>query len=152
MRPLFGRARGGKERLCDMKLSWYFSEPLESPDLIREFEAAEAYLFPADFVKCVRAHNGGYPSAGTFDTAETEERELKSLLSFNRDAENSVWERTSRLRGTFGDRYLPFAEDDFGNPVCFLREDGSVVFVDLRTGAEEQAAESFAEFLEGLYE
>jgi hypothetical protein len=33
-----------------------------------------------------------------------------------------------------------------------LREDGSVVFVDLRTGAEEQAAESFAEFLEGLYE
>jgi len=145
-----GPRREGKE--TDMKLSWYFSEPLETPDRIREFETAEAYIFPADFVKCVRAHNGGYPSAGTFDTEETEERELRSLLSFNRDSETSIWEKTARLKETFGDRYLPFAEDDFGNPVCFAREDGAVVFIDLRTGAEEWAAGSFAGFLDRLYE
>jgi len=135
-----------------VKLSWYFSEPLETLDRIREFETAEAYIFPADFVKCVGAHNGGYPSAGTFDTEETEERELRSLLSFNRNSEISVWEKTVRLRETFGNRYLPFAEDDFGNPVCFAREDGAVVFIDLKTGAEERVAGNFAEFLDGLYE
>lgn len=135
-----------------MKLTWYFSEPLESPDRIREFETAEAYIFPAAFVKCVKAHNGGYPSAGTFDTEDTEERELKSLLSFNKDTENSIWEATARLREKFGNRYLPFAEDDLGNPVCFAREDGAVFFVDLHAGREEWAAENFEDFLEGLYE
>ena len=72
-----------------MGIQWRYVKPLKETSLIEDFECAVTYEFPNSFKECVLNNNGGRPSASTFETNKTKEREIKSLLSFNKeDKEN----------------------------------------------------------------
>ena len=61
---------------------WYFVKPLESVELIDEFEEFVGYKFPVSFRICVKVNNGGSPEPNAVDTEFSKERELEIFRSF----------------------------------------------------------------------
>lgn len=144
-------------------MEWEYIKPLSSAELIKEFEAYADYSFPEDFINCVILNNGGYPSLDVFDTDRTEERTIKSLLSFNKDDRETIWMMNERSEDAEDDeledgmedlpeRYVAFAIDDFGNLICFDKDNDNIVFYDHEEDETEYIADSFTEFLEKLYD
>ena len=73
-------------------MEWYFVEPLESVELIDEFEEFVGYKFPVSFRNCVKENNGGSPEPNVFDTESSEEIGLEHLLSFNKKDDCNIWD------------------------------------------------------------
>lgn len=153
-------------------MEWKQIRPLESESLIDEYEQLREYKFPVSFRKCVIKNNGGCPEFDAFDTETTEERVLGFFLSFNKNEESSstVWfaveayESNINVAKQLGDleeatvleeifnRYVVFADTPFGDDIAFDKTNDSVVYIDHNTLGIEHIANSFDEFLDGLYE
>lgn len=154
-----------------MTLEWDFVEPLESENLIDEFEQLRGYKFPISFRNCVKINNSGYPSKNIFDTEIESERCIDSLFSFNHTGDDmTVWdvveayesninvakqlgdlEEATMLTNLFN-RYVVFADTPFGDDIAFDKTDDSVVYIDHETLKVEKIADSFDAFLDCLYD
>ena len=133
-------------------MEWKYVKPLKSEDLISEYEALVGYQLPEAFKECVRQYNGGRPANRTFDTDKSQERSLKSFLSFNREDRETVWKTVDCMSKKTVQSYAPFAIDNFGNLICFDKQNDSVVFLDHESRKTEIAAPDFPSFMEALYE
>ena len=131
-------------------MEWKYVRPLKDPELVDQFERKARYFLPEEYRQCVEKHNGGRPSRKIFDTDQEKERVVKMLLSLNREDPETVWPSLERLQKETGGRYVPFADDDFGNLICFDRGTDEVVFRDHETGSVELIAPTFSDFLKGL--
>ncbi len=136
-------------------MNWKRTIPLESAELIDEFERVAGYSFCESFKKLVIDNNRGRPSKYVFDTKKTKERVFNHLLSFNKEDEVNMWiwlnvwdEPAKHL----AERYIVFACDPFGNDICFDKTNDKVVFIDHETLTVEEVADSFDEFINSLYE
>ncbi len=133
-------------------MEWKYIKKLTDNGLIGDFEITARYAFTEDFKKCVIENNGGRPSKKTFDTAKTKERAIKSLLSFNKEDKETVWNifkwNKEELRG----KYIPFAIDNYGNIICFDKNNNHVVFINHENLDVEEVANNFTDFLSVLYE
>jgi hypothetical protein len=106
--------------------------------------------FDRTFIECATQNNGGRPSINSFDTDKAKERTIKSLLSFNEnDAENIF--KNNEILEKEATNVVAFAIDNFGNYICFSKENGTVIFYDFESGQTEHIADSFSEFLGKLY-
>lgn len=132
-------------------MNWDFIIPLNDTSLIEEFSKRANFTFPSDYKKFVKENNAGYPPKTCYDTNVTEKRCIKSLLSLNKEDEESIWDLYD-ADGKMEKESVPFAIDDFGNFICFNRYNGSVIFYDHETGNSEKIANNFSEFLDKLYE
>jgi hypothetical protein len=132
-------------------MDWKYVKPLESEDLISEFENSQEIDFPESYKELVKQYNGGRPVKDVFDTDVTKERTIKSLLSFNKEDRETVWKIAEWNKDELKNRFVAFGIDNFGNLICFKTSDLSVVFLDIETLSEEKIADSFSEFLEKLY-
>lgn len=132
-------------------MEWKYVKPLQSKDLIDDYECLVKYVFGNSFRTCVLEHNGGRPGRRTFDTEVTKERELKSFLSFNREDKETVWKIFEWNQEELGSRYVPFAIDNFGNLICFDANNDKVVFIHLEDVSIEVIADTFDQFLDALY-
>lgn len=133
-------------------MEWKYVKKLSDKHLIQEFEELVNYKFPAGFIDCVLNCNGGRPSFSTFDTAVTKERSIKTLLSFNKEDKETVWKANEWYRKELSGKYAVFAADNFGNIICFDMKDDSIVFIDHENLKAEHIADSFDDFINGLYE
>ena len=79
-------------------------------------------------------------------------RELKSFLSFNTDDRETVWKIYEWNKDELSNKYVAFAIDNFGNLICFDADNDKVVFLNHEDLSVEHIANTFAEFLELLYE
>lgn len=161
-----------KTKADNKTMKWEEIRPLESEDLIDEYEQLRGYKFPLSFRECVIKNNGGYPEFDGFDTETTEERMLGFFLSFNKNEESSstVWfsveayesninvakqlgdlEEATALEEIFN-RYVVFADTPFGDDIAFDKTNDSVVYIDHETLEIEHIANSFDEFLDCLYD
>jgi hypothetical protein len=129
---------------------WRYIKPLLSVKSIEEFEALTKYNLPESFKNCIKQYNGARPKYRAFNTAQTNSRELKSLLSFNHEDKETVWVSYCFIESECDKKCIPFAIDNFGNLICFNRND-QVVFLNHETLNEEYVASSFDEFLDSLY-
>ena len=77
---------------------------------------------------------------------------MKCLLSFNKDSEDSIRVFPDFENHELRQKYVCFAEDSFGNFICFRKTDMSIVFIDHETERVERIAPDFEAFLNGLYE
>ena len=139
----------------EKKLQWDFVLPLKDAGSIDEFERKVGFKFPQSFRDCVIANNAGYPNRDTFDTDKEEQRTFKSLLSFNREDKENVFDYYDWSDEDFeelGKQYVAFASSCFGDPIAFDPETGYVIFVDHETLDIELIAKTFDEFLEKLYD
>jgi cell wall assembly regulator SMI1 len=127
---------------------WKYIKPLENDTAIEEFEKTCGLEFPADLKECVKMNNGGRLTVNIFDTKETQERIMGSLLSFNKSDLDNIYSVFSILQKE-AKNFLPFARDPAGNFLCVLH--GKIVFWLHETNTYEYVAESFTELLEKLY-
>ena len=132
-------------------MNWKYVKPLKSEDLISEFEKAQNIEFPESFKELVRINNGGRPEKDIFDTDAAKERTIKSFLSFNKEDRETVWKIADWNEDVLKDAYVAFGIDNFGNLICFKKNDLSVVFLDTESINEEMIADDFSAFIDKLY-
>lgn len=132
-------------------MEWKYVKPLTSTSLIDDFEALTKYRFCQSFKDCVINNNGARPSNKAFDTDKTKERMLKSFLSFNKEDRETVWKIFEWCKEDLGDKFVPFAIDNFGNLICFDKSNDNVVFLDHEVASCELVADNFDNFLAKLY-
>ena len=133
-------------------MNWNFVEPLKSANLIDEFESFVSYTLPKDFKECVMQYNGGYPEREAFDTDSTKERVFNSLLSFNKEDISTIWKTNEGHIEGLPDKYVVFADDPFGNLICFDKDNDNVIFWNHEDESVEHIANTFTEFIDKLYE
>ena len=129
---------------------WKYIKPLSNEESIAAFERMTAFALPESFKVCVKQYNGARPKCRAFDTEKQIKREMKSLLSFNRDDRETVWGMYDASYTEHKGQYIPFAIDHFGNLICFDRS-GQIVFIDHETLNVELVAPSFEKFMDDLY-
>ena len=138
-------------------MEWRAIRPLTSDTVIEEFEEYIGYRFSDTFKEFIRAYNGGKPSHKVFNTKKTRERVFNDLLSFNKEDQNNIW-LTNDRKGFMSDwnkdgmmeNYVVFAEDAFGNLICFDISDSSIVLIDHENKEAEYISASFEKFIKGL--
>lgn len=128
---------------------WRYIKPLTTEGLIPEVEGQLGYKFVDSYIDFVKEHNGGRPPIRIFKTSTHKERTIKSFLSFNSgDAENII--RLNRGVAEISTKLVAFAIDDFGNSLCFNKQNDEVVFLDFESEELELVAISFVDFLSML--
>lgn len=132
-------------------LTWKYGEPLQSEELLSEFEEKTSFTLPEDFKEIVKAHNGSRPSLKIFDAENEEGHVFGALLSFNKEDTVSIWSVNKEIPESVDSKYIAFALDAFGNYIAFDAEDGSIVFIDHETNKVSNVAESFADLINSLY-
>ena len=133
-------------------MNWNYVKPLKSANLINEFENLVGYEFPKDFKEFVMQYNGGRPEHKTFDTDSTEERVFNDLLSFNKEDISTIWKTNEGNIEGLPDKYVVFADDPFGNLICFDKDNDNVIFWNHDDESVEHIANTFTELLDKLYE
>ena len=79
------------------------------------------------------------------------------MLSFNKEDLNNVW-RTNDWNGEMADwnndkrmeKYVAFAQDPFGNLICFDKTNDKIVFIDHEDLNIEPVSNSFERFIKSL--
>lgn len=131
-------------------LTWKYVKALSSEQVIEQFEAAHHVNFPQDFVEVFRLYNGGRPNKKSFVTSAARERVLKTLLSFNQGDLETIYKAYDVVKAE-NDQLIPFASDPAGNLICYHVRDKSILFWEHETAETEKIADSFTDFLNGLY-
>ncbi len=132
-----------------MEISWKYIRPLKHADAIERFEEENKVKFPEELRECIFKYNSGRPDRKSFDTDQEEGRVISSLLSFNAEDPENIYELFSGFEGN--NSFIPFAIDPFGNLICFSIENNAIMLWLHETGEVEYAAESYSSFLEKLY-
>lgn len=133
-------------------MEWRYVKPLLEDNSIAELESIIEYSFPQEFVQCITQNNGGRPNRQVFDTNVTKERMIKSFLSFNKDDKESVWKIIEGSKEELKINFVPFAIDNFGNLICFNKDNNGIVFLDHENANVEFIAPGFSQFLDSLYD
>lgn len=133
-------------------MQWKYVKELSDEMLIKEFEDAQSYTFNKQYIDCVKQNNGGRPSKRVFLNEKGVERVVKSFLSFNKSDRETVWKVLDWNKEILEGKYIPFAIDNFGNIICFLKHDDSIVFIEHETGNVEKIASDYENFISNLRE
>ena len=135
------------------ELTWKVARPLTDEAPIRKLEELIGTNLPNDYVECVMKNNAGYPSLEIFKTSTGIERIFNNLLTFDESKKANIFQTYESLCVTTENRtLLPFAEDSFGNYICFDFSGSNmrVVFWEHETQRIEIISSTFTEFLTKL--
>lgn len=125
---------------------WRYIKPLAAESLIPDAEEKLGYNFVDPYIDFVKKYNGSRPPVSIFSTSTSQERTIKSFLSFNAtDVENIL--KLNRGVAEISAKLVAFAIDNFGNYICFDKENDAVVFLDFETGETELIDKTFSDFL-----
>lgn len=134
------------------ELTWRWTKPLDSDEVVFSFEKFLKYEFPESFLECVLENNGGRPNRSLFKTSDGHVRAIKRLLSFDSLDKESIWKLNDVCYLCFDNRYVAFAIDHFGNLICFDKSNDHVKFIETESLEVSDIADNFDEFLSILYE
>lgn len=144
------------------KIEWIL--PLKEIDNVKIFivENALKIKFPGDYIKCVTKNQGGHPSLDLFYVTGRGEEVFDKLLSFDPDDSLYILDTYNAIRDRLVDDVYPFADDPFGNAICFdyrmgkdkppkiVFWDHEIAFIDPEKSIFP-ICNNFTEFLEKLY-
>ena len=86
--------------------------------IISKAEAIFGIEFPRDYVECIMKNDGGYPKPNRFNVNGNEEV-LNNLLSFDEEDCSNMIDAYNDVKDRLIEKVIPFAEDSFGNLICF---------------------------------
>ena len=135
------------------ELLWKITRPLTDESLIEKLETKICVKLPNDFIECVLKNNAGYPTLKSFKTGNGMEHVFNNLLTFDENKGINIFNTYGNiLIHTKNKLLLPFAEDPFGNYICFdfSKETVSIVFWYHETNQIEIVCGTFTEFLTKL--
>lgn len=125
---------------------WRYIKPLVTESLISDAEDKLGYKFTDSYVDLVKKYNGGRPPVSVFSTTTSQEKTIKSFLSFNPDDEENII-RLNRGVAEISKLLVAFAIDNFGNYICFDKQHDMVYFLDFETGKTDLIDKTFSDFL-----
>ncbi|WP_341302436.1 SMI1/KNR4 family protein [Lysinibacillus sp. FSL H8-0500] len=131
-------------------LSWKYVKPLKNNKAVESFEADYGLKLPQDITSCIKQNNGGRPDKKAFDTEVSKGRVIKSLLSFNKEDLETVYDAIDTLKGEKSN-LVPLASDPGGNYICFDTKQQDIVLWLHETNTTEKISSSFTAFLETLH-
>lgn len=124
---------------------------------VSKVEHALEVSFPTDYVECVLLKNGGQPVPDTFDFDYKKEAVFNSLIDLNVSMKHNVLEVYNQLKNRLPESVFPFADDPFGNYLCFdyrATPNPSIVYWDheqSERGKLHFVCNSFSELQNKLY-
>lgn len=89
-----------------------------SIDTIESVEHRLQITLPSYFKQFVLKYDGGYPNPNHFKVDGKVEI-LNNLISLDENEYNNIYEILEDLQDRIGDQLIPFAENGFGNLLCF---------------------------------
>lgn len=139
-------------------INWKYARPLANPELLERFETECGIRFPKAFVEVALAHNAGRPFPNTFDTPAEKGMVFQSLITFGDQERRNMFSVYRLCSKTLPSGYIPFADDPFGNLLCFripaVDGDLPVYFWDHESSESSGlrfVAKSFGSLLDSLY-
>jgi len=142
------------------KIEWTQSNNNITLNDIIKIQELFGIAFPKDYVQCVLENDGGYPSPDNFDIENYGEQVLNNFLSFDKHDDAYIIDAYNDIKDRLVKKVYPFAEDPFGNMVCFdfrCNSEPLIVFWDseISFDSSEEAiiliSKSFSEFMDSLY-
>jgi hypothetical protein len=85
---------------------------------ISNVETAFGVKFPKDYVEIIMKNDGGYPKPNRFNLNGNEEV-FNNLLSFDEEDSSNMIATYNDVKDRLVEKVIPFAEDPFGNLICF---------------------------------
>lgn len=131
-------------------INWKYVKNLQSVESISVFEKMIGCNIPEDIKNCIIKYNGGRPDKKVYNTDLTKERTIKSLLSYNINDLETVYDAYNAVSKS-NDNLVPVASDPAGNYICFNKRNQKIVLWLHETDAEESVADTFTDFLNKLY-
>ena len=89
-----------------------------SIDIIESVEHRLQITLPEDYKQFVLKYDGGYPNPNHFKVDGKVEI-FNNLISLDEKEYDNIYEILEDLQDRIGDQLIPFAEDGFGNLLCF---------------------------------
>lgn len=130
------------------EITWKYVKPLKNANAIETFEKVHSISFPSDLKEILFKYNGGRPSVKYYDTKTEKDKEFKTLLSFNEDDLETIYNHYPL--DSADKTLIPFASDPSGN--YFVIKDGKI-FLWLHEKDECVClADSFSAFLKKMHD
>lgn len=130
---------------------WKRVKPLIKSNIIDKFEEDYEITLPENLKEFIIANNGGRPSLDIFKTLDGKEVELKSLLSFNEDDTENIYNVIEYFKGQFNGNILPIAMEPSGDYFCIDLTKNSIVYWNHENDVLTFIAKDLVEFLDCLY-
>ena len=144
-------------------MKWILEEGTAARDTIEEYGKIIGVDLPEDYINLVQEHDGSTPIPKCFDMQHRKEAVFSSLLSFSTTDESTILEKYNDMKSISPSKLLlPFANDPFGNLLCFdyrdTKHNPKIVFwdheADVDSGQDpiSSVENSFSEFIDKLYD
>lgn len=136
-----------------MIMQWKFIKTLENKDIIKLYEEKYQITFPKEFISLIERYNGGRPRPNNFNCKSISGCVFKSLLSFNPNDRENIFNTKECLKDELPENLIPFATDPAGNLICFKYTSGntSIVYWMHETEEIHDICETINELLNNLY-
>ena len=133
---------------------WKFAGEKINENIIKNFEKEHNIVFPRTYTDLIKKYNGATPNKEVFLLSTGRECVFNYLLDWNENVEGHIQNIYSILVDTLKkDSLYPFANDPFGNFICFDftdKNDPSIVFFDHESNEIIQISKDFNSFLNSL--
>ena len=136
-------------------MKWLNSKD-SSIDTIESVEYRLQITLPDDYKQFVLKYDGGYPSPNHFKVDGKVEI-FNNLISLDENEYDNIYEILEDLQDRLSDQLIPFAEDGFGNLLCFdFSADKTIVFWDHEKNYDDFKettfiCSSFSSLIENLF-
>ena len=127
---------------------------------IKDVESKFNIKFPQDYIGCVLENNKGRPLPSTYDFEFRKEAVFSRLLSLQIEDKGNMVEVRGWIKDRLLDGIIPFADDPFGNYICFDYRNSlkpEIVFWDHEVASENKEkclfkiCNNFSDLLSKLY-
>ncbi|MEG0297529.1 MAG: SMI1/KNR4 family protein [Clostridium sp.] len=130
---------------------WKRVKKLSSINSINKFEQDYGITLPDLLKEFIIINNGGRPSLDITKTEAGREVEIKSLLSFNQEDTENIYNVIEYFKKEFNGTIVPIATEPSGDYFCIDITTGSIVYWDQETNAVTFISKNFNEFINSLY-
>lgn len=142
-----------------MNIEWKFADDPIEESVIKGIQKKLGIAFPEDYIQCAIRNHGGSPRPKVYDFSGRKEAVFGSLLSFDEHEPTFILDVYDAIGKRLPDKVIPFADDPFGNYLCFDFRDKesnpTVVFWDHeqpnRKTSLSKVCNNFTELLNKLY-
>lgn len=104
-------------------INWSYTESGVDKQLIVKFENDHNVIFPPDYVNLLCVSNGASPDKAIFSIGD-DEFAVNYFLSWSSESDVSIISAYDHLAKEHSAKIIPFANDAFGNLICFNFEKG----------------------------
>ena len=142
------------------KLRWICENDEIELEAISKVEDTLGIKFPKDYIEIIIKNDGAYPKPNRFEANGSEEV-FNNLLSFDEEDCSNIIDTYNDVKDRLIEKIIPFAEDPFGNLICFDYRDNNqptIIFwehekaLNNKDLAVSYLCGSFSELLSMLYE